>query len=72
MFSLNINAICRVRVSALLGFYKKNTCPLSIRSTAKVRTFSHLGAKKRCFAGNAAERFICNSCLLFLGLTLFQ
>lgn len=48
VFSNNINAGCRVRILALLGFYKKNTCPLSIGSTAKARTFSHLGAKKRC------------------------
>lgn len=72
MFSLNnVNAGCRVRISAVLGFCQKYLSTVNW-STAKARIYSHLEAEKRCFADNAAERFISNGCLLLLGLTLFQ
>lgn len=72
VFSLNNGNIgCRVRISAVLGFCQKYLSALDW-STAKARRFSHLGAEERCFAGNAADRFISDSRLLFFGLTLSQ
>lgn len=67
----NVNAGCRVWILAMMGFCQKYLSTVNW-STARARTYSHLEAKKRWFAGNAAGRFISNGCLLFLGLTIFQ